>query len=137
MLARQMVDKIVENKPVARLWHLPYADENTVLTADELLAQVAWAARVSYDRDYEKQSRTRNIKLAKRLAKDGHWSPFEHIACYSDPGDGVENNRLAGNFEGQTVQFRRLLEETARYPMPGQTDALADAVEEFLELVTL
>lgn len=62
---------------VERSWHLPYTDGSSV-SAHQLMLSVTNIAAVSYSNDGQKSDGS----LAERLLKDGHLSPFEHIAIY-------------------------------------------------------
>lgn len=98
-LAYQMLEAYQQSEP-RHLgygeWHLPFADKYADdLTESQLLKiATARAARVSYlnfegDIDHEK-----DYDLHDRLAKSGHWSPFEHAAM-SHP-----MSNWMGNFRG-------------------------------------
>jgi thymidylate synthase ThyX len=67
-----------ESIPVESDWHVPYGQSDD-LSAESLMLAVANIAAVSYTKDGEKT----DPMLADRLLRDGHLSPFEHIAAYS------------------------------------------------------
>lgn len=97
-------------------WHLPYIfDEDreqysvTTTKGDKSLVwtelariSAARCARVSYLTHDGKRDTVADIKLAVRLQKSGHMSPFEHVA-YATKSKGFE-----GNFRSWK-QFRKLL----------------------------
>jgi hypothetical protein len=58
------------------------------------LVSAARCARVSYLTHDKKKDTLADFELAKRLAVDGHWSPFEHVAI------AMETNTSWGNFFG-------------------------------------
>lgn len=140
-LAKKMKQAMDESEPTILLngeWHLPYLWEigskdfecrlSDVSEEDKRKISAARCARVSYnnhngtDTDIQK-----DIDLANRLLKDGHMSPFEHVArpmtCPEDwaelpsPLWARENgythwdaygNAWSGNFRG-FIQYRQLL----------------------------
>lgn len=109
MLARAMLEAVEASTPTVRRYHLPY-DSGQISKEgfrDEILAQVAWGARVSYDGTYATQDKERNVKLAKRLVRDGHWSPLEHIAVEAEI---IEGPLLCGNFPKGVIQFRQAVQ---------------------------
>ena len=59
--------------------HLPYVQETDSTAVDDKLRAIAHIARVSYNRD----SGLDDLSLARRLLRDGHLSPFEHIAYWT------------------------------------------------------
>lgn len=62
-------------------WHTPYYPLHTTEDMASALASAARCARVSYlNHDGEVPSLEEDLKLANRLARDGHMSPFEHVA---------------------------------------------------------
>lgn len=64
-------------------WHLPGitdTDRGQVPTHEDLCAVAAGRlARVSYERSTERSWES-DRDLARQLIRDGHWSPFEHVA---------------------------------------------------------
>lgn len=102
-------------------WHLPYIDARVEAACMAHAApgsspgdvqeeirklSVSRAARVTYrpaspDGSYDPAP---DLELHDRLAREGHWSPFEHVAT----PDHFGSRRAAwGNFRGW-VQYRRL-----------------------------
>lgn len=101
-LAEAMWDTYNESKPKelqAGEWHIPFGDKldinslhdygivemDNCYDIDELKVAVATArcARVSYTvvgEEDKPDNYANDIKLHDRLAKSGHWSPFEHCA---------------------------------------------------------
>ena len=75
-LAAAMSKAIGKSYPKLRLWHTPYADNET-----EKVSSVARCARVSYARlDGKPDDPEADKRLYERLINAGHWSPFEHVA---------------------------------------------------------
>ncbi len=82
-------------EPVLSAWHVPRG--GTVLNhtfhdkdvLDELLVEVARAARVSYTKHAVEFSKEDDLNLVKKLRDGGHWSPFEHVAmpCHQAQGN--------------------------------------------------
>ena len=106
-------------------WHIPYGDNMPQgLTWEvQLKIAVARAARLSYENFDGTFSVQDDIKLHDRLASQGHWSSFEHIAQVADllahePGkdyyDAIGTKH--GNLEPGWVQLRKL------YPTECRTD---------------
>lgn len=57
-----------------------------------ILVNVARCARVSYLTHDGQHDPERDVQLAERLMKDGHWSPFEHVAyAMDDPKERCAN----------------------------------------------
>lgn len=91
-------------------WHLPYVDGIAMGgpihgTNDPMLeipkVSAACCARVSYVRQSDRRAVEEDMKLAGRLIKSGHWSPFEHVA-QAMVGEGQ-----SGNFTGGWKQLRK------------------------------
>lgn len=82
-VAMQMRELMQTNIPVETHIHLPYiTEEEKEKWTFEVCKQISVArcARVSY-RTYEGNiTMEKDIELCKRLGKNGHMSPFEHIA---------------------------------------------------------
>ena len=122
-LARMTKDGVT-NAPYSDLvngWHLPFAPDwgsaNVHDIAEQFSSEYTWTelsllasagrcARISYlrhDRDSDSADAIiEDIELARRLMKDGHWSPFEHQARPLGMTDGYGAVR---NLTGW-VQFR-------------------------------
>lgn len=77
-------------------WHLPLifdADRTGGLTNDQLIAaSVARCARVSYLTHDGRKDLEADLTLYERLKSSGHWSPFEHAACYRSGWSGGQSN---------------------------------------------
>lgn len=108
-LAYQMLDLYLANAPREMNegdWHLPYADKFMPegLTREQLLKIVtARAARTSYLTMNNEIAHEKDYDLHDSLAKNNHWSPFEHAArCASRACGDVR----FGNFRGW-VQYRK------------------------------
>lgn len=114
VLAYRMLDKYLNNKPLELdwgEWHVPFAACEGEDIDDALVQSVASAARTSYtthDGDFpiEKQ-----CELVERLAKYGHWSPFEHQAQATEP-DCTPSVR--SNFHPTWTQYRILFPKQNR-----------------------
>lgn len=78
------------------MWHSPLSDNREVA--------VGRLARVSYEVDGK--SEAEDILLCERLAKDGHWSPFEHVAQARMADDRASSR----NFDAGWVQMRALID---------------------------
>jgi len=63
-------------------WHIPFGNQmpESLTWEEKIKVAVARAARVSYNNFDGTQDTEKDFKLHDRLAKDGHWSSFEHIA---------------------------------------------------------
>lgn len=83
----------------------------------KLLESASECARISYvNRD---SARNKEIGLGERLLRDGHMSPFEHIAWSSSEGrsipaiadamNTISDRDLTSNLSGNWVQFRRVI----------------------------
>lgn len=131
MLAEAMRDALAYSHPTVVAqgdWHLPYVEADDFDTSAAAVAEMigrprpvhrndslAWrlveqdlkmisaarCARISYKPFEGEKSREDDIKLAVRLAKSGHWSPFEHVATPSA--------KNSANYRGW-MQYRHELE---------------------------
>ncbi|MGD9712730.1 MAG: hypothetical protein AB7V46_11755 [Thermomicrobiales bacterium] len=84
-------------------WHQPYLTpedwaaaasyelDGQIVVPTTTLMSAARCAAVSYVRQGEKRDPFKDIELAQRLAKSGHWSPFEHVARAEDNNDKISN----------------------------------------------
>jgi thymidylate synthase ThyX len=109
VLAYRMLDVYLKSKP--RLvaldnWHIPFGDQmpQGLSNSDKIKVAVARAARLSYMTMDGKIDVAKDIELHDRLARAGHWSPFEHCARV------VNGDALCGNFVGWQ-QYRKLFVE--------------------------
>ena len=129
-LASKMQKAMDESTPVELEhgeWHLPYVQsEDCLKTTTDNFAKlsVARCARVSYlNHDASEPNVEKDIALYDRLLKDGHMSPFEHVAtpmkhihyteCEQRWEKGVTHTDImsrqwSGNFRG-FLQYRQLL----------------------------
>lgn len=111
-IADLMFDAYSASRPTelrAREWHLPFILEPERSALDlELCRQVSVArcARVSYLNFEGVRDLRTDQDLYERLAKSGHWSPFEHVAQVAET-----RYIRSGNFVGFR-QFRELRENT-------------------------
>lgn len=78
-------------------WHVPFGDQmDPGLTWDEKIkVAVARAARVSYN-SFDGGDVQKDFKLHDRLAQQGHWSAFEHIAQVPHADQYVPLGNLPG-----------------------------------------
>lgn len=148
-LAEAMWDAYNESVPKqlkAGEWHIPFGDDINVDKLEEILhgphrasyirhdgdiqqAKVeiatAMCARVSYTvvgEEGKEPNYENDLKLHDRLAKSGHWSPFEHCAKVMDDSEyvnciGTNYNPItdvaktihgiSGNFQG-FIQYRKM-----------------------------
>ena len=105
-----MKDLYEHSEPEKNTWHMPFIreEEQSLSLKDRLTVSVARCARVSYPkRDY---SIEQDMKLAKRLYKDGHMSPFEHVAIIGAPRyyynlNGWESLRWLLDHQNYTYYF--------------------------------
>ena len=79
------------------MWHSPLSEDRQVA--------VGRLARVSYET--ESKSEADDILLCERLAKDGHWSPFEHVAQARMSGPDASSR----NFSDGWVQMRAMIDQ--------------------------
>ena len=100
-LAEAIRDAMVASRPRELgigEWHMPYGKSG------DRMQSAACCARISYDsHDGGRATPEANERLAKMLAEEGHWSPFEHQAC-ADAEPWYHGN-LAGNW----AQYRKML----------------------------
>lgn len=101
-------------------WHAPYLDDFTSDDVEEdyegdlrdlCRISVARCARVSYLTHDGKRDISKDLELYERLRRDGHWSPFEHVAtpCRFFTSGGIPGRYYSGNFTGW-AQLRHLTE---------------------------
>lgn len=112
-LACKMREKYDSGDPIEMKsgdWHLPYiTPSDTNVHMEKVLQQISVArcARVSYMRHTDLKNPLDDLAFHDRLMKNGHWSPFEHVAT---PQEKVERDPETGNFKGW-IQYRKLMEE--------------------------
>lgn len=98
-------------------WHLPYVVVDDWIAVADMPASedpsewhaypeialicAARCAAVSYVRQGEKRDPFKDIELANRLTKSGHWSPFEHVAV------AVKSHCKDSNFDAGWMQLRK------------------------------
>lgn len=125
VLARCIRQALAESTP-QRLgwgdWHLPYVlpeDWAAVASMEAVdvrdgAGNVVWpeypeialigaarCAAVSYVRQGEKRDPLKDLALADRLSKSGHWSPFEHVA------QATEGHTKDSNYDAGWKQLRK------------------------------
>lgn len=118
-------DAMSESKPTLIKegdWHLPLVDEEDILqliserntfevVRDRLRRiSVGRCARVSYLTHDGKRDHNADIELCDRLAKSGHWSPFEHVAT------PFTELPYCGNFAGWWQFRKNFANENVRNP---------------------
>lgn len=74
-------------------YHLPFisCEDAHLSDIDMIRCSVARCARVSYLTHDGKRDIQKDLELADRLEKDGHWSPFEHVAVPLITADYARN----------------------------------------------
>lgn len=109
-LAKDMKKLLDTNVPAnmnENSWHLPYvsAEEEKELGIDKAkMVSAARCARVSYKPFNETTADSdKDFILANKLIENGHWSPFEHVAC------PALSEYRESNFKGWN-QYRKYLE---------------------------
>lgn len=97
VLMKEALDNSTPQKLEWGMWHSPLSPNREVA--------VGRLARVSYELDGGKPEAD-DILLCERLAKDGHWSPFEHVAqCRM-----ADHQASGRNFDTGWVQMRALID---------------------------
>lgn len=121
-LAEQMWDAMNESTPKelkAGEWHIPFYDQIETYNIQKLLpnnevsiaeynkyqetcvkVSTAMCARISYtvvEEEGKKFDYQKDIELHDKLAKSGHWSPFEH--CAKVPTEDEYRNSYRGNIK--------------------------------------
>lgn len=76
---------------------------------------VARCARVSYLNHNGTRDPQTDIEMTRKLANDGHWSPFEHVATTIQDDRVVDDSTLSGNFAPGWVQYRKMFEDECFY----------------------
>lgn len=118
----EMIQKAMqESVPMARRWHLPYlhpdetpdvwADVPTWNGFDMRSVCVARAARISYLTQDGIRDLSKDVEMYERLRKNGHYSPFEHVA---EAMETLYLGGYSGNFCGWTQYRKSLLNESGR-----------------------
>lgn len=97
ILMKEALDNSTPTKLEWGMWHSPLSPNREVA--------VGRLARVSYELDGGKPEAD-DILLCERLAKDGHWSPFEHVAQCRMADQNASNR----NFDIGWVQMRALID---------------------------
>jgi thymidylate synthase ThyX len=107
-LAIAMKTAMDESEPIQAIVHLPYLSNDYIDDFnnfdDCLLASAARCCRVSYLNHGGESDVEKDIELAKKLMKSGHWSPFEHQAL----SFGIDDELRSNNFIGW-IQYRSML----------------------------
>lgn len=88
--------------------HLPYVtteEREKYYTEEAMSLSAARCARVSYlNHDGSQPDVEKDFGLALRLARSGHWSPFEHQAFCSA---SLHTEYPPSNFTGRWIQYRK------------------------------
>lgn len=96
-----------------REWHLPligFEGDEELTIEDQAKVSVGRCARVSYLTHDGKRDVQADIDLHNRLQKDGHFSPFEHVArCNTIPWDYTYVRDIAGPLGIGWTQYRKML----------------------------
>jgi len=92
LLAKMMQEQYNANTPISRHTHLPYVTQEERFVHDETLLMkisAARCARVSYkNHDQTDPVLSKDLALYKRLVRDQHLSPLEHVAAAMDSVKG-------------------------------------------------
>lgn len=89
-------------------WHLPligFPGDEFMLIEDKIKVSVGRCARVSYLTHSGIRDVQADIELHDRLQTSKHFSPFEHVAKYTNN----VNTNLGGNFGKSWIQYRKTL----------------------------
>lgn len=84
-LANLMRDAYEASTPREQGIHIPQfgkPDSNGESLEDQIIRAVARCARISYGRELEDRPIEEDRRLVKRLIKDKHYSPLEHVAFW-------------------------------------------------------
>lgn len=101
-------------------WHIPFTTGAEIDPKKRLMLSVARCARISYRTPRsaewsEQKVEEDDLRLASRLQRDAHWSPFEHQAMCWVPGEynnGMSHavpHELRGKFEDGWIQYRKTM----------------------------
>lgn len=122
VLAYRMLAKYLAAEPALLEWgewHIPFGDRmpEPLSEWDQIAVATARAARISYKTFDGEIDVAKDLELHDRLAKSGHWSPFEHCAEAtpdSDP-ERFSNFDFGGSASGWR-QYRKLFEGEMKEP---------------------
>ena len=103
-------------------WHIPFLrgdEENSLDLQTQLKVSAARCARVSYESHGKIKDYSEDLKLADRLIKQGHWTPFEHQAICIQYGFlnqrhyyySRQEEKFTFNMEKLLNDFKELQEE--------------------------
>jgi thymidylate synthase ThyX len=116
-IAKMMKDAIDNSRPSILYyneWHLPLVelDDNEHWDSWKMIS-VGRCARVSYLTHDGQRDVQKDIELHDRLMKDGHMSPFEHIARPFFPGEWYTINQMERAIEDadNSIQSLRQLKK--------------------------
>jgi thymidylate synthase ThyX len=107
ILAFMMLGIYLEAEPrvvIPGTWHIPFGDQmpEGIDTMGKVMISTARCARISYLNIDKVTTPDEDFGLHDRLAKNGHYSPFEH------PAQAMAQHGRSGNFRGWT-QYRELI----------------------------
>ena len=114
-LAYAMRDACDQSEPVPRTWHMPltgFEGDEELSRYDLAKVSVARCARVSYLTHDGQRDVQADLDLFERLSTNGHFSPFEHVACSELTGLSCGHAPMggSGNFRGWW-QYRYWIEK--------------------------
>lgn len=107
IVAKAMRKALDESTPQAKdrgEWHIPCGENLQGDLLRQLKAAAGRIARVSYNTGSDDPDA--DAALGERLVKDGHWSPFEHIAVVTQSSSASYNRNFGYGWD----QFRAFLE---------------------------
>lgn len=115
-----LMDSLLQaSTPVDSKIHLPFVNEEDMLTGDEsldearptLMLSSTESAQISYRDKSSASKSTATTALGERLLKMNHMSPFEHIAYRGDaPAVSHLTQDLSGNLSEEWKQLRKIFE---------------------------
>lgn len=105
-VARMLLKNVAVAVPTELGWgevHMPFSDD--IRDHPEApLVSAGRCARVSYLNHERGGIPEYDVRLARRLIRDGHWSPFEHVAFADEAAE------VSGCFRGGWRQLRKAYE---------------------------
>lgn len=107
IVAKAMRKALDDSTPQAKdrgEWHIPCGENLQGDLLRQLKAAAGRIARVSYNAGSDDPDE--DAALGERLVKDGHWSPFEHIAVVTQSSSASYNRNFGYGWD----QFRAFLE---------------------------
>ncbi len=109
-IADAMRNALKGSKPVKRLWHMPYVDEDYDPSEIEMVKQISigrCANGGTFGFDGEPLSPSQSIRIFDKLknATPPHMSPFEHVAMAEEPQMVHWQKMGVGNYGGGTMEI--------------------------------